>query len=243
MNASEAVATTPMRRGSMSLAWGMLFSPGEAVADLTRNRSSLALSVLIFIVSFVALWVLYYQRVDFPWLKDYLSDKAVRMHPGINASQVRQAMSGMSLSTMLATALVGGLASMVFQVLIRTVYHFLTASIASSREVPFGTWFALVCWSTLPATLSLLLSLGMFFAVDTSHMAPSQMSLTSLNAVLHLPPGSAWTLWADALDLTLLWTIGITAAGLTTLLGIGRARALFMAALPYLAFYGFWACL
>jgi hypothetical protein len=225
-----------------SLALDMLFSPGQAAQRLAQRRRTLLFSLVTFITAFTALWLVYYRLIDFAWLKDFLTDMAVRMHPGISPSQVRQSMNSIPLPAMIASTLVGGLATVFIEILARTIYHHLIAHVISEREVAFGSWAALVTWSILPNALMLLLALANLCYVDATHLSPSQVTLSSLNAVfLHLPTGHPWAMWAGAIDMRILWTVAITAGGLSAWLGISRSKAWFWASLPYLGFFGTWA--
>jgi hypothetical protein len=234
----------PQAAGAWALALDVLLAPSQAVARIAQRRRTLFFSLAAFVIVFVALWSLYYSRVDFVWLKGFLADLGVRMHPGISASQVRQGMEKMTLPAMVMSTMVGGLATIIVEVLGRTVYHHLTAHVISERPVPFGSWFALVSWSILPATLTLVLALANLYYADASHLAPSQVTLSTLNSAwLHLPSGHPWHMWASSFDLRLVWTVLITGAGLHAWLGVSWAKAVFWAALPYVVFYGVWAAL
>lgn len=234
-------ALAPARPGLLNLLLDVLFAPTSAAAQIAARRRSLFLGLGLYMLAFVALWWVYYQGVDFAWLKDYLSDSALRRHPEADPSQVRAGMAQMSRNTMMASALVGGLAATLLALGVRAVYHHLLSKLLIDREVPLGTWMALAVWSLLPGALGLLLSLGSLLVTDFSHVNPGHLSLSSLNAlVLHLPPGHAWSLWAESLDLTQLWTVLFMGLASARLLQLSRAKALLWAALPYLAWYGGW---
>ena len=123
----------------------------------------------------------------------------------------------------------------------RALYHHLTARLIEQGDVPLLTWMAVQLWSMLPSVLSLGVSLIYFTVTDVSHLMPQAVSLTSLNALLHLPPDHPYATWAGALDLMLLWTIAITAVACRQLKGVGTVAATLWAAGPFVFIYGAWA--
>lgn len=244
MSAHATTLPIAPQKSGLDLFFDVLFAPVKAADQIAGRRRSLLLSLSLYILALAALWVLYYQKVDFEWLRSYLTDSALRRHPGADASQVRHSMAQMSPQTMMLTAIVGGFTSMLMMVLVRTVYHHLVARLISDRELPFMTWLALICWSLLPNVLGLLLSLVYWALGDLSHVTPGHLSLSSLNStLLHLPAGHTWSLFADSMDLTLVWGIAFTSLAMARLLEIGRLKSLAWTALPYVVFYSAWALL
>ncbi|MBB3192873.1 YIP1 family protein [Roseateles terrae] len=224
-----------------SLFLDTLFSPQRAMPVIAQRRRTLWVPLLAYLVLFTLLWAWYYQHVDFGWMLEQMVQDTLRRNPGAKADGVRMGLGQMTPGIMTASVVVGGLLMMLAIEFIRALYHHLSARLIEQGDVPLLTWMAVQLWSMLPSVLSLGVSLIYFSVTDVSHLMPQAVSLTSLNALLHLPPDHPYATWAGALDLMLLWTIAITAVACRQLKGVGPVAATLWAAGPFLFIYGAWA--
>lgn len=242
----ETVATVapPANAGVSELIVNVLLSPAQAVQWIAQRRRTMLLALLLLVLSQSALWTMYYHGVNFEWLREHLLESALRRHPQVDPAQLRTGMAQLTPLSLTVSSIVGSLVAIMLLSPLRAAAYHLTAKFTSERELPFASWLALVLWSMLPQVLGVLGSLVYFALGDLSHVAPGQLSLSSLNALwLHLPSGHAWANWADALDLLQIWSIAIAAAGFQQLAGLSRSRAWLWAATPHLLFFGAWALL
>jgi len=132
-----------------------------------RERSMLALPLLLMILGNVALFVWYFQIVDFPWLQDAM----LSANPAMDASAREVARGFMSKSVMLGSTVTGIVIVVPIMLLASAVYYLLFAKVVGC-DIGFGKWFAFATWSAVPTLLLLPLmvfsGLGMAPGMDAS---------------------------------------------------------------------------
>lgn len=214
---------------------GMFYEP-QHVFDRLQQRSRSWFPALLLTLGMAAMLWWYYHTVDFPWLIEH----QLSARPDLSASQ-REAAAAMmqprvlTWGSVLATLVVTPLL-MAFHAL---VYFIATRFIGS--DIRFGQWFGLAAWSAVPRLLCFPL---MVLQILSSHgrVAVADLTMVSLNFLwLHLPLDHPWAGFADAIDLTVIWSVALATVGIRVWTGRPFGTALAFAMLPSLMIYGVWA--
>jgi hypothetical protein len=224
---------------NLALSVALATAPSSAFSEL-RERPRFWFPLLVVLASTVAIIYWYYSAVDFEWLKDVMYGN----NPDIQALPEDKrvaAMAMLSRNTLLWGSVVGAVIFLPIVFLLSSLYLWLAAKVT---KVPLGFkhWFALTCWTMLPALLSSVVSAIFLIMSDTAQISPAVLAPLSLNElVIHRPFGSP--------GYSLLQSLGIPSV-LTWILAIIGVHvwsqrswtfsAVFML-LPTVVIYGIWA--
>ena len=210
--------------------------PSKAMAAV-RERSMLALPLLLMILGNVALFVWYFQIVDFPWLQDAM----LSANPAMDASAREVARGFMSKSVMLGSTVTGIVIVVPIMLLASAVYYLLFAKVVGC-DIGFGKWFAFATWSAVPTLLLLPLMAMQIILSSNGQLTMEALNPVTLNQLLfHLPTANPWAGLLNAINLTSIWATVVAVIGLRQWTGKRLGTSIFIVLLPQLVIYGAWA--
>jgi hypothetical protein len=224
---------------NIALSVSLATAPSNAYSEL-RERPRALFPLLVLVLTSVALAYWYYSVVDIEWLKTVTYDNNPEVH-AMPEAQRAQMMGMMSRNTLMATAVIAGLVFLPVVYLVHSAVLTLAGRI-TGLTVGFGHWFALVCWSALPALLGTIVSAIFLVIRDSAQVSPMVLQPLSLNELLfQRPVGSTGFALLESLQLPSILSWILMIIGVRTWSRRSwRFSALFIL-LPILAIYGLWA--
>ncbi len=215
--------------------WNVLLDPQGTFSALEQKpRWLFSLSLLV--LSNLAIWIYYYQVVDFDWLQTFL----VSSNPDIRTGNERaQALHFLQRGNLVRMACLGVLIGIPLMCLISATYYSLVGKLMGVDE-RFPAWYGFVVSTAFPGILSVPVMLGAVLMSD-GRIAPEQMNLLSINSLFF--DGNAEAPFKglmDALNLTTLWSVALAGYGLRQWSGRSWWLCLFVALLPMAMMYGAW---
>ncbi|WP_179958321.1 YIP1 family protein [Chitinimonas arctica] len=211
-----------------------LTEPSKLYTEL-KQRPSFILPMLLMLVGTVAVWLLYFQRVDSGWLVETM----VTAGGGTPAEQEMMRKSMNPDMLMWWSVIAAPVFIVIFQLML-ALYYKLAGKVAGA-EYGFRAWFGFVNWSGVPLLLSTVASLISVLTMSPQ-TSPQGVAPTHLDPLLvELAMDHPWQSWATSLDLLNLWCIALAAIGWRVWTGTGWGKAVGVALLPHLVIYGIWA--
>jgi Yip1 domain len=194
---------------NMELAWAVIATPKAAVNEL-RDRPRFVFPLLLLIISSGVLVAWYYSIVDLPWFLDQTLGANERIAQ-MSEAQRSRAIGVMSRGMLLTSSLIGGLISVVGLKALQALYYVLADRITNLR-LTFKHWFALACWTSMPAVIVSVASLLILLTSSTNQISASALSPLSLNELFfHLPMGASGSTLLTSLTLIHPWMWWLTA--------------------------------
>lgn len=138
------------------------------------------------------------------------------------------------------TSAVGSLFMVIITIVFLGGYYKLL--IRSNHELLYSDWFAFTVWTHMPLMIN---AIGIF-ALSISSSSPdlpfSLANYASLNQlILNLKPNEDFFLLAETISLFTLWTICLSAYGLTRWTALSLFKATAYSVLPYFIVFGIWS--
>lgn len=212
------------------------FDPAKAFERL-KSEPRYLLALALVIAATCATWIWYYAVVDIGWLQDRLIEQKGYTAPA-EADVARQVMTRGSLTTF---AVIGGLVGIPLLLLIWAGYFRQVANFLSV-DLPLRKWYAFAAWTALPGLLLLPIAAVQFALGHARQIAPEELNPVSINQLLfQLPAGSAGGAVLNSFSLLSIWSIVLITIGLVRWGVRSVPRALAIAVVPYIVFYGGWA--
>lgn len=207
--------------------------PGKVFAAL-KDKPTFLVPLLLTIVIGVAMVGLYFAQVDGPWLVERMAST----NPEATAKEIDQARKVIpSAQIMGYIGMAGVLVGTLLVTLAIALYYFIAGKIAG-HALSFRHGMSLAAWSGMPMLLG-----GIVGLVGVITMTP-QTTMESLQVLnidplfVELPLDHAWSTFAKGFSLLMPWAIGLAALGWRTWFRSGWGQAVFVAALPYLVWFG-----
>lgn len=224
---------------TLTYAWSLLADPRALFQQLEQKPRWLAALALL-LLSNLALWLWYYQVVDFGWLKQLLIDS----NPDLtSASERAQAAEFLKQPTLLRMTLLSILLGMPVVLLLASTYYSLMGKLMN-LDKPFATWFSFVIWTTLPSLLLIPIMVAAVLLQGDGRISPEQMNLLSMNELLWQGRAEApYKQLLDSINLTTFLSVALSTFGLRVWSQRPLASCLLIAVLPSLLIYGGWLLL
>lgn len=207
--------------------------PGKVFAAL-KDKPTFLVPLLLTIVVGVVVVGLYFAQVDGAWLVDRMASA----NPEATAKEVEQMRKMMpSAQVMGYIGMAGVLVVTLLVTLVVALYYFIAGKIAG-HSISFRHSLSLIAWSGMPMLLG-----GIVGLVGVITMTP-QTAMESLQVLnidplfVELPLDHAWSTFAKGFSLLMPWAIGLAALGWRTWFRTGWGQAVFVAALPYVVYFG-----
>jgi hypothetical protein len=207
--------------------------PGKVFAAL-KDKPTFLVPLLLSIVVGVVMVGLYFAQVDGVWLVDRMASA----NPEATAKEVEQMRKVMpSARVMGYFGMAGLLVVTVLVTLVIALYYWIAGKIAG-HALSFRHGLSLTAWSGMPMLLGGIV--GLVGVITMTPQTPME-SLQVLNIdplFVELPLDHAWSTFAKGFSLLMPWAIGLAALGWRTWFRTGWGQAVFVAALPYVVYFG-----
>lgn len=207
--------------------------PGKVFAAL-KDKPTFLVPLLLTIVLGVVMVGLYFAQVDGAWLVDRMASA----NPEATAKEVEQMRKVMpSAQVMGYFGMAGLLVVTVLVTLVIALYYWISGKIAG-HTLSFRHGLSLTAWSGMPMLLGSIVALA---GVITMTPQTTMESLQVFNIdplFVELPLDHAWSTFAKGFSLLMFWAIGLAALGWRTWFRTGWGQAVFVAALPYIVWFG-----
>lgn len=224
---------------NIALATTLATAPSSAFEEL-RERPKFWFPLLLVVAANVAVVYWYYSIVDIEWLKDamFSNDPGLQKLP---EAERAAAMAMLGRSTMLWSSVVGTLFVLPIFFLVEALYLLLAAKVT---KLPQGLkhWFALSCWTALPALINTVVAAILLIISDTTQLSPSVLQPLSINElVLHRPLGTPGFALFESLNIpgVLGWILMII--GVRVWSQRSWVFSTIFIVLPIVVIYGIWA--
>lgn len=218
----------------------IIAAPSKALDEIKHRVGWLWVPLFIVILLVTASQVIYTLWVDLDWLVDQAVAAAMA---GGGDPAVEQAIhQWMQPNTLLITAVLGILLMVPLVHLIQAIYLHLVNKLVGNPDLRFGQWFALSVWSAFPMIFQSLAAFGvMALAADRRVSQEELLPLSLQSLFIRAEPGTSWAAWGSAIDLIMLWVIGLLALGIMRWTGASALKGIIIAAVPYVLIFGAWA--
>lgn len=224
---------------NLHIAWQLFVDPESALAALgERPRFWFPLLVVAGTTAMVTLW--YFNVVDYQWLAEGLASGNARLQEMSEADRAK-ATAYMTKSFLVWASLAGILLGTPALRLLESTYYLLAARATHDRH-SFAQWFALACWTNLPALVGTL-SLAMYLLLHGGgQVSVDETQLLSLNELLfHVPAGDRWHGLLSSLTILQPWMWWLSALGVRLWTRRSFAFSAAFVMLPVALFYCSWA--
>jgi hypothetical protein len=229
--ATTPSASTPLSQGSAPLSEGQrilytFFAPSKAFTDLRRSASWWAPFLIIAIVSLLFIYVVD-QKVGFRKVVDNQiqlqpaqADRIDRLPPGQKEKVMQQQVTFTKILSYSAPVIVLGVYAVFAAVL------FGTLKFVADADLTYKAMFALVVYTRLPQLLGTLLAIASLLAGVSGDGFNIQNPVATNPGYFIGPDGSAvLRALLSPLDVFSLWTLALTAIGITCISKVKRGAA------------------
>jgi Yip1 domain len=213
----------------------IITDPKKALAAVGENTGWLWLPLVLVILVPVSVTVYYFQTVDINWLVDQLMAAAAAQGSEI-PDEARQFMTAttMSLGTVFALAVI-----VPTMMAITALFFHLVNKFTSANERPYGSWFALTAWASVPSVIASLAALGYYMSLGTNQITFEELQFFSVNALItHYPITHPAMQLMSAITPFAFWTVGLYTLGIMIWTKRSMMSSLIIAIIPTLAIYG-----
>lgn len=215
--------------------FSILLDPKNAFNEALRQRvGTLFFPLLATILVTGILNVVYYYSVDFNWLLAQLT-------VGMPEQQRLSMEEALTPGRLVAVSLVGVVALAVLVNGARAFIYWVILKVRGDSQ-RFVRLFALTMWATAPVALILPAGILNIMLASNGHLTPNNVNPVSLNQLFFgLPDTSGWGALLSSFSLVNVWEVFLVAVGLRAVIALSVARALLIALIPDVVFYGIWA--
>lgn len=224
---------------NLALTATLATAPSSAFAVL-RERPRFWFPLLAVILTSAAIVAWYFTAVDFDWYRDNVLAASPDFQKMAEAERA-QALSFMGPKMMLTMSMVGIFFVLPIFYLLNTTYFFVAGKV--TKQTPeFKHWFALTCWSAMPAVLSAVVAAIFLLIRDSNQIPPTALQPLGLNELLfNYPLGSKAQGFLDALNIPgiLGWILAII--GVQTWTQRSWLFSTIFVMIPVVLIYGIWA--
>jgi hypothetical protein len=219
-NARQAGGFTPNQaintmaeRSSLATAANVFTAPTEAFASI-RERPTALLPIVLLLAGYALVSLLYMSSVDLPWFIEQQLDNS---RTEMSDAQREQAIQAASSIPPIALGAIGAVTSSIAILLVMFVIslYYTGVSFATNDGIKLKHWFALTCWSALPAVLGLLASIVNILAGDARFMLQQDLNPLSFGNLFSIEPEDIGVVQRVLLqlDLTSVWAIVLMVLG------------------------------
>lgn len=215
--------------------FSILLDPKNGFAEALRQRVGTLLFPLLATILFTTLLnVFYYYHVDFDWLLGQLT-------AGVPEQQRISMTEALTPGRLIAVSLVSVVILAVVVNALRAFLYWVILKVRGDSQ-RFIRLFALTMWSTAPVALILPAGILNIMLSHNGHITPNNVNPVSLNQLFfNLSSTSPWGSLLSSFSLVNVWEVFLIAVGLRVIVSISMMRALVIAFIPDVVFYGIWA--
>lgn len=215
--------------------FSILIDPKKGFSDALKQRVGSLLFPLFAAILFTTLLnVFYYYRVDFHWLMGELT-------AGVPEQQRLSMVEALTPARLIAVSLVSVIALAILVNSARAFIYWVILKVRGDSQ-RFVRLLALTMWSTAPVALILPAGIINILLVSNGHIAPNNVNPVSLNQLFFgLPSTSQWGSLLSSFSLVNVWEVFLIVIGLRVVTSMSTLRAILVALVPDVVFYGIWA--
>ncbi|NQZ23320.1 MAG: YIP1 family protein [Colwellia sp.] len=219
----------------------ILISPAVVFDTIKEKKGWSWLPFVLLISSTLALFMYYFNTVDFAWLKETMLNQAAASQP-MTDDELKAVAMFYEKDTMLMTTAIAGTLGFVVINMLTAVYYNIATKVSAGSEYKFTQWYGFTWWVSFPVIVSTTLgALVVMFAPD-GMVSIQDLQPTSFNSLLFsVEPSNAWYGLLEAVNLFTFWTIAVASIGFRSWLNIESKKALILAAAPQVIIFGLWA--
>jgi len=225
----------------LTLLISMVTSPSAAMMAL-REKPRFWFPLIITLLLSAGMIYWYYSAVDIEWLKHQLFDNAPQMQK-LPEAQRTQAMAFVSRNSLVWGGMLGATFGISVIFVLQATYFVLAGKVTGVRY-SFKQWFALTCWTTLPAVLisTIIAALMILTSSDASQLSPGALKPLTLNELFFQraigQPGQSLLASFDLLN---LWSMGLIVVGVRSWTQRSWWFSAVFALVLTVVIYGVWA--
>ncbi|MGR5080621.1 YIP1 family protein [Photobacterium swingsii] len=206
-------------------------SPIDCFAAVHERPKWSWLAYLLIMFGSVIMWGAYFNNVDLPWLQQALTAQLSNVD-----HEVQQAW--LTKEVLLAGEVFSDIVGRTAVLFILALWLNL-ATKGSQYTISFGKWLAASCFIMMPSVIGDLASyINIMF--NPANILPNAADLNSFNGLLKLPLNNPWSPFMTTMPLLAPWYIALTYAAVGAWTDFDRAKAIIVAALPWLLVIVVW---
>jgi hypothetical protein len=223
----------------LALAGTTITAPSAAFAEL-RERPRFWFPLLLVTLCAAGMMFWYYSVVDIEWLKDLMYGNNAKFQ-ALSEGERAQAMGMVSRNMLRYGSTIGVMFAIPIWFVLQSLYLLLAAKV-TKLPLGFKHWFALSCWSFLPALLNAVVAAIFLLISDTNQMTPGIMQPLSLNELIfNLPFGAPGQQLLEALTIPGFWSWILMIIGVRVWSQRSWVFSSILVLLPIVLMYGIWA--
>lgn len=185
----------------------VIAQPKQFSSSFFTGKKGIILPLLLVIASVVAAQAVYFSSIT---LDEFIAF-SLRGFPAESYEQAAEGFRMMSLNMYMLIAAVGAAIGILVISAIISVYYLIINRVSGTPEQSYGTWFAMSLWASVPTIFIQLGYIVNVFISEPGSLAPEQLSLTSVNALITgLEFGEPLYQMFSQFDLISIWSIAIT---------------------------------
>lgn len=221
---------------NIALAVSLPTTPSNVFAELReRPRFWFPLLLMVFATAAVSYW--YHSTVDVEWLKSLL----VANNSHMSDEQSAAALNMITRTTLVWSSLVGTFIIIPVIFLFHSLILLLTAKVTKA-PLGFKYWFTMVCWSSLPALIGIVVGAILLALSDTTQINPGVLQALSLNELLfHRPEGTPGKALLDTLSIPAFLSWALMIIGVKTWSQRSWEFSTAFVLVPLAVIFGLWA--
>ena len=219
----------------LATALNIFTSPSEAFAAIEQRPNTWWIPLLTIIAAISAAIVWYFTILDFDWYVDHLASVANAREQQATADAIRMIGSGGMMASALGGIIVGfPIVFALYAGYLRLMSHVL------GDDTSFGKWFSLSVWTYLVYLVSTLALVVVLFLNPEGRIDIETANPLSLSYLLGIEPGNDFHLFANAIDLVMLWHFALMILGYRQWLSSSMGQACAVILAPAVVIYGIW---
>lgn len=200
----------PAKIGAFGRVTGVLFSPGETFADITRKPDWFLPLILLTILSVIVCYFLA-QKVDWAAFQRKQIESS-SFTSSLSEDQKEQAIERNVKFTVPLTYAIG-VVGPIISILIFTLVYWGSFNVFKGAGIRFGTAFAITCYGLMPGAVGAVLTIIILILKRAGDVDPQRIAATSLGNFLAADAPKWLVALGSSLDLMWFWTLALLAIG------------------------------
>jgi hypothetical protein len=181
----------------------------------------------------------YYSAVDYAWLSENMMKS--QNTTGTVSAQSTDVPVGISKDVMLWISITVIAIGIPLMRLAESTYYYLAGKMVGSI-ISFIHWLSLICWSSLPIALVVIVSAVMLLLHPSGQITQESLNVLSLNELFfNVPQQSGWYSLLCTLTVMHPWVWFLTAVGIREWTARSMVYSIVFSLAPWAVFYGGWA--
>ncbi|HEU4779350.1 MAG TPA: YIP1 family protein [Steroidobacteraceae bacterium] len=224
---------------NLALSVALATAPSSAFEEL-RERPRFWFPLLLVVLSTAGLIFWYYSIVDIEWLKATMISSDPKFQQ-MSEEQRAAAMSMFDRTSLLWSSVVSMFVIIPAVFVLQALYLLVAAKVTKLPQ-GFKHWFALACWTSLPALLTTVVSAILLLLRENSQVSASVLAPLSLNELLfHVPPGGPGYTLFESLGIPAFLGWALMIIGVRTWSQRSWGFSSIVVLLPWVVIYVLWA--